>query len=103
MSRRPSSQTVSVLAALLEGRSDWSYGYELSRLVGVPSGTLYPILMRLTDRGHLETHWSEPEAPGRPARHMYRLTTNGRTWAADVVSTHRKHSSVVLRPVGETG
>ncbi len=103
MSRRPSSQTVSVLTALLEGRSDWSYGYKLSRLLGVPSGTLYPILMRLTDRGHLETRWSQPEAPGRPARHMYRLTTSGRTWAAAAVSTHQEQSRVVLHPIGEAG
>ncbi len=103
MSRRPSSQTVSVLVALLESPSDWRYGYELSRLLGVPSGTLYPILMRLTDREHLETRWSEPETPGRPARHMYRLTISGRPWASAAVSTHQKESRVVLRPIGGTG
>jgi DNA-binding PadR family transcriptional regulator len=29
----------------------WQYGYELSQITELKSGTLYPILMRLSDRG----------------------------------------------------
>ncbi|HET9139424.1 hypothetical protein [Actinophytocola sp.] len=40
---------------------------------------MHPILIRLADRGLLETAWeSDPPAGGRPsARHLYRLTGPG--------------------------
>src|SRR5215469_2137859 len=84
MPRSPdaSPQTVRVLAALLEAPDDWHYGYELSRRLDLRSGTLYPILMRLAERGCLETRWVEPERVGRPPRHTYRLTGAGRALAA---------------------
>jgi DNA-binding PadR family transcriptional regulator len=42
---------------------------------------MYPILMRLADRGLLETSWETERVPGRPARHLYRLTGAGRAYA----------------------
>jgi PadR family transcriptional regulator PadR len=79
MARRPntSPQTLLVLDALLEAPAAWHYGYALSRRTGLRSGTLYPLLMRLAEHGWLETRWTEPERPGRPPRHTYRLTTEG--------------------------
>jgi DNA-binding PadR family transcriptional regulator len=41
------------------------------------SGSLYPILMRLSERGLLEAAWEEMPARGRPPRHLYRLTPAG--------------------------
>src|SRR5260370_34597737 len=69
-----SPQTLSVLALLLESPRSWHYGYALSQLTGLKSGTLYPILLRLADQGWLETRWAEQEQPRRPTRHTYRLT-----------------------------
>jgi PadR family transcriptional regulator PadR len=46
------------------------------------SGTLYPILMRLAEYGLLETRWEEVE-PGKPPRHMYRLTAEGLRYARE--------------------
>lgn len=83
-SRRPSAQTVAVLQALAERPTAWRYGYELCTAGGVKSGSMYPILMRLADRGLLETRW-ETDAPlGRPPRHLYRLTSAGLSYAAEV-------------------
>jgi DNA-binding PadR family transcriptional regulator len=48
---------------------------------GLHSGTLYPLLMRMTDQGLVEAEWREPSQPGRPARHAYRLTAQGRAVA----------------------
>ena len=45
------------------------------------SGSLYPILVRLADRGLLETSW-EPGLASRPPRHLYRLTVAGREFVA---------------------
>lgn len=44
---------------------------------GLSSGTLYPLLMRMTDQGLVEAEWREPAQPGRPPRHAYRLTAAG--------------------------
>lgn len=66
-----------VLAALFEQVGAWSYGYDLAKVTGVKSGTLYPLLMRLQERGLLETEWQPPTEPGRPARHAYRLNAAG--------------------------
>ncbi len=75
--RPPSPQARAVLEALLAQPLDWRYGYELSKRVGLSSGTLYPVLIRLHQRGLLEAKWVQAEQPGRPARHAYRLTPNG--------------------------
>jgi DNA-binding PadR family transcriptional regulator len=76
-SRSLSQPARRILAALLDARNDWSHGYELCRLTGVKSGTLYPFLIRLEEQGHLESEWQEPTERGRPPRHAYRLTANG--------------------------
>ncbi|MDE2112416.1 MAG: helix-turn-helix transcriptional regulator [Alphaproteobacteria bacterium] len=83
MARRPniSRQTRLLLLAMLDAPSNWRHGYELSRETGLKSGTLYPILMRLSDRGLLESKWQEPEQAGRPPRHAYRLTPDGLAFA----------------------
>jgi PadR family transcriptional regulator len=73
---RISPQTLKVLETLLEEPAAWRYGYDLSRETALKSGTLYPVLMRLAERRLLETRWEASE-PGRPPRHMYRLTTRG--------------------------
>jgi len=88
VARQPdtSPQTLQVLAALLEAPDAWHYGYELSRRLRLHSGTLYPILVRLADRGCLETRWVEPERSGRPPRHTYRLTATGRELARSRLS-----------------
>jgi PadR family transcriptional regulator, regulatory protein PadR len=81
-SRRPSAQTVRVLAALAADPQTWRYGYELGAEVGLRSGSLYPILVRLSDRELLEARWETDPPLGRPPRHLYRLTGGGREYAA---------------------
>jgi len=76
-SRALSPQARSVLAALAAQPQTWRYGYDLSRETGLKSGTLYPLLVRLSDQGVLEAEWREPLQPGRPPRHAYRLTAKG--------------------------
>ena len=59
----------------------WRYGYDLTKETSLASGTLYPILMRLSEQHLLEAAWEPPDVPGRPARHTYRLTPDGITLA----------------------
>ncbi|SNT58552.1 Transcriptional regulator PadR-like family protein [Asanoa hainanensis] len=87
--RRPSPQTVAVLAALAEAGDGWSHGYDLCRALGLKAGTVYPILIRLTERGHVETSWETDPPRGRPARHLYRLNTAGAELARAVAAPAR--------------
>jgi PadR family transcriptional regulator, regulatory protein PadR len=77
-----SAQTLSVLAALCEQPSQWRHGYALAKETALKSGTLYPILIRLADRGLVEACWQDEAQPGRPRRHLYRLTADGAAAAA---------------------
>jgi PadR family transcriptional regulator PadR len=79
MPRKPnnSRQTRALLATFLERSQTWLHGYELSKETGLKSGTLYPLLMRLSEQGLMESRWQESERPGLPPRHMYRLTSSG--------------------------
>ena len=79
--RAPSAQMLSVLRALAAEPSRWRYGYDLVTEVRLKSGSLYPILVRLADRGLLEASW-EPGVDSRPPRHLYRLTPAGREYVA---------------------
>lgn len=79
--RKLSDHAKTVLAQMLEGGDTWLHGYDIIRQTGVRSGTLYPMLIRLEERGFLEATWLEPAEPGRPARHAYRLTQAGRALA----------------------
>ncbi|HVC30488.1 MAG TPA: PadR family transcriptional regulator [Steroidobacteraceae bacterium] len=72
-----SPQTRSLLGALAADPQSWRHGYELSKLTGLKSGTLYPLLMRLEAQGMLASRWGAPLGPGRPPRHLYRLTRAG--------------------------
>jgi DNA-binding PadR family transcriptional regulator len=92
--RRPSPQTVAVLRALAEEPSRWSYGYDLGRSLGLKAGTIYPILIRLTERGHVAATWEPDPPPGRPARHLYRLTPNG----VDVVAALERAEGSRVQP-----
>jgi PadR family transcriptional regulator PadR len=85
-SRKPSSQTLRVLGALMADPLEWRYGYELGVEVGLRSGSLYPILVRLADRELLEAMWETGAPAGRPPRHLYRLTARGREYASEHAS-----------------
>jgi PadR family transcriptional regulator, regulatory protein PadR len=87
---RFSRQTLSVLEALLARPSHWHHGYAISRQTSILSGTLYPILMRLDELGWLDTRWEDDVPQGRPPRHLYRLTGNGREWAREELRAARQ-------------
>jgi DNA-binding PadR family transcriptional regulator len=85
-----------VLRALAREPGAWRYGYELCRELGIKAGSMYPILMRLSDRGLLETAWEDDAPAGRPRRHLYRLTGPGRALAAELPGPARS-----LHPASE--
>lgn len=76
--RRLSAQALAALDVLAASPHRWLYGLELASATGLKSGSLHPILIRLHERGLLEARWLEPERPGRPPRHAYRVTGAGK-------------------------
>lgn len=88
-----------VLLKLLSERE--MYGYELvsaieERSVGgleVKDGTLYPVLYRLEEAGHVEPRWVNPER-GVP-RKYYRLTASGRAELARLVAEWEAFTAAV--------
>jgi PadR family transcriptional regulator PadR len=74
------AQEVDVLAAVLLTDSEESYGYELARLCGAPTGSMYKVLARLEQSGLVHSRDEDPdiaEAEGRPARRLYSLSSAG--------------------------
>lgn len=96
MPRTPntSPQTLAILDLLLASGKDWRHGYDLARESELKSGTLYPLLMRLSDQGLLESRWETGEPGSRP-RHMYRLTAQGALAAKELL---RETRSSARRP-----
>lgn len=92
-SRKLSPQTQSVLIALSADPARWRYGYDLAGEVNLKSGSLYPILVRLADRGLLESQWESGPA-GRPPRHIYRLSARGLEQASQFAAAIRPNKAV---------
>ncbi len=92
--RRPSAQTTLVILTLAESPAKWRYGYELSQQTGLKAGSMYPILMRLADRELLETAWESDPPEGRPPRHLYRLTGEGRLLAKELATEQQSQIKI---------
>lgn len=95
--RRPSPQTIAVVLALAAEPTAWRYGYELCQQLSLKPGSLYPILVRLADRGLLETDWETGAPAGRPPRHLYRLTGSGRALATELATARPQPRRSELR------
>jgi DNA-binding PadR family transcriptional regulator len=59
--------------------------------------------MRLEAQGWLETRWEEGSTPGRPRRHLYRLTPDGQAEAHAVLTSHSAPARVRLARMTEEG
>ncbi len=77
--RSLSAPAIKVLGLMLQDPTADYYGLDLSQRAGLLTGTVYPLLQRLEERGWMESHREDvdPGAAGRPARRLYRLTGLG--------------------------
>src|ERR671910_2395488 len=94
--RRLTRTATATLLAFLEAPRSWRYGYDLMKVTDLTSGTLYPLLARLSEDGWLESRWEESELPGKPPRQLYRLTATGRIQARHALE--RAHASWLRFP-----
>ncbi|WP_308442653.1 PadR family transcriptional regulator [Rugosimonospora africana] len=98
-----------VLEVFLADPTVERYGLDVMRATGCPSGTIYPILIRLQGIGWLQTHWEDidPVQAGRPARRWYRLTPHGAQSARAELAAYRqrrtpRRGAVKPRPTWES-
>lgn len=66
--------TVLVLRCAYEFSSEGLWGLEISKLTGLKTGTVYPILDRLETLGWLSSGWEISDARSGPRRRVYMLT-----------------------------
>jgi PadR family transcriptional regulator PadR len=76
---RLSHQTLRVLKVFLDGPKEGLAGSDIFKTVGLFSGTVYPILLRLERAGWLKGNWEKLPATelGRPRKRIYQLTPLG--------------------------
>jgi DNA-binding PadR family transcriptional regulator len=76
---RLSAQALKVFGVFLTAPRDELSGAEIGRAAKLPSGTLYPILLRFEQAQWLESRWEndDPQVLKRPRRRFYRLTALG--------------------------
>jgi PadR family transcriptional regulator PadR len=93
-----------LILSLVEARP--RHGYEISKLIETRSAgdlrfnaaSLYPLLVRLEQRGWIEGKWVEK--PGQRRRRYYRITAGGRKMLADQRSVWRAFVAAVNRITG---
>jgi PadR family transcriptional regulator PadR len=97
-----------VLKVFLEDPGQSRYGFELMKLTGMASGSLYPMLAKLEGAGWLTRGKEDidPRAAGRPARTNYTITgaavSAARIQLAELSERYRPPVAGRLRPQGST-
>lgn len=88
--RKHSVQTQQVFAQMLDAPGVESYGFQLVKATGLASGSVYPILRRLEDRGWVTAREEIIDPAARRPRHRvyYRLTAEGRRVAREATRDH---------------
>lgn len=93
-----------LLVMLIVEQGD-KYGYELveevSRIVNVNEGTIYPILKRLTNEGYFETYLKE--STEGPPRKYYHLTILGKERKDELLKEWLKFNESVNKFIKESG
>lgn len=80
------------------------YGYELvsevSKVINVNEGTIYPLLKRLTNEHYFETYLSE--STEGPPRKYYCITGNGKTRTKELLQEWNEFHEQVSRFIKES-
>lgn len=74
---------VDVLGCLL-GADEAVWGLNVSVATGRPTGTVYPLLVRLEQASLVSSDWEAANDRPGPRRRLYALTPEGQDWAGTV-------------------
>ena len=95
--------TIMVLHALARGHR---YGFDLLEQTGLTSGTVYPALERLEQRGFARSHWEDAgvaQAEKRPPRRYYAITNEGKAELASALERYKALAPLDLGLGGDPG
>jgi DNA-binding PadR family transcriptional regulator len=90
--------TALVLQALHRGHH---HGFDIMDVTGLPSGTVYPLLRRLSREGLLTARWEKPAVARReqrPPRRYYQLTAQGETVRLSALDRFQAVEALVSEP-----
>jgi PadR family transcriptional regulator len=81
--------SLKVLRVFLENPKQQLAGADIQKLGRVPTGSLYPILLRFEAAGWLDSEWEDidPKEAGRPRKRLYRLTPTGSARATEALAS----------------
>ncbi len=70
-----SGKSLEILIFLSARHQSEFSGNDISRQLGISSGTLYPLLVKLKQAGMVDDRWEaeDPSSLGRPRRRFYRI------------------------------
>lgn len=74
---RVTKQTLAVLQAFLDSGDRPVWGLALSKQLGIPTGSIYPMLDRLVENGWLQFSWEDDAARLGPRKKLYTLSKGG--------------------------
>ncbi|MEZ4629491.1 MAG: helix-turn-helix transcriptional regulator [Deinococcales bacterium] len=74
---------VQVLIEMLKAPQAKHYGNALIKALDIPSGSLYPLLIKLEERGYLQSAFEDNPRLKRGERHYYWFTDVGLDYALD--------------------
>jgi PadR family transcriptional regulator, regulatory protein PadR len=103
MARSLGITSLQILGAIQEGAR---YGLDIVTHTGLPSGTVYPTLGRLTDSGLIRSKWEDQriaDREGRPRRRYHELTGEGSVALAEGLSRLRGIVALQPKPRGARG
>jgi DNA-binding PadR family transcriptional regulator len=86
---RVSLSATAVLLAISRGSR---HGFDIMDAAALPSGTVYPVLARLEERGYVRSKWEPPstaQKDRRPPRRYYTITAAGREALATSIEHYR--------------
>ena len=97
----PPRLTLPTAMVLLAVSRNYRYGFDISDVTGLPSGTVYPVLRRLEDAGLLRSRWEAAEtarAEQRPPRRYYTVTGSGAQAVRAAVERYPTLDRALARP-----
>ena len=83
--------TMPTAMVLLAVSRNYRYGFDISDVTGLPSGTVYPVLRRLEEAGLLRSRWESTttaRAEQRPPRRYYTVTSAGAQAVQDAMDRY---------------
>lgn len=74
-----SGKSMEILLILASDPDREYSGYEIGKQLSMPSGTLYPLLLKIEQAGLLTTKWEDgdPKILGRPRRRYHKISGQG--------------------------